>query len=71
MFSSSHDADPVVEKDSLLSAIKQEYKDVLDPGSEIILQLKSEAWNGEFVDFIGAAPTADHSVAKIVSDSIF
>ena len=57
------------EKVSLLSAIKEEYKDVLEPESNIVLQQKSEVWDGEFVDVGDATSITDRSVVKnIVRD---
>ena len=54
------------EKDSLLSAIREEYKDVLEPESVIALQQKSEVWDGEFIDVGDAASITDRSVVKII-----
>ena len=59
-------ANAEAEKDSLLSAIRKEFEDVLGPESDIVLQKKSELWDGEFIDIRDAAPIADHSVVKIV-----
>ena len=53
-------------EDSLLSAIKEAYNDVLELESNIALQQMSEVWDGEFVDVGNAASIADHSIVKIM-----
>ena len=51
---------------SLLSANIEQYKNVIEPDSEIILQLKSELWDGKFIDITDATPISDHLVFKIL-----
>ena len=52
------------EVESLLESVKEVYKDVLgDKCEQLLLQSKSEKWQGEFVD-IQSGPIFDQSVLK-------
>lgn len=54
------------EKKSLLIALREAYNDVsqLHEDAEIVLQVKSEAWGGEFID-IKEEMIMDKSVIKV------
>lgn len=48
---------PIKERESLLAAIKTVFQDVLNDENEkhMVLLVKSERWNGEFVELHGSA----------------
>ena len=51
---------------ALEQAIRLKFKDILQPGQEFIMQLRSEEWGGEFLDVFGNQEVADRSVVKVV-----
>ena len=51
---------------ALSDAIRIDFKDILQPGQEFFLQLKSEEWGGEFIDLQGTQEIADQSVVRAV-----
>ena len=71
--------DPIDEKASLISATRDVFKDVLGEQvdandgqagpNDIILQIKSEKWSGEFVDLHGSMGVADGSVLRMTFDT--
>ena len=51
----------------LVSEVKTKFSDLItDPSAELFLQLKHEAWGGEFVDIDENQEVADKSVIKVV-----
>ena len=57
--------------DVLVEAVKAAYNDVYSPSPDehLVLQIKSEDWNGEFVDLSSDAAIPDRSVLKVVQVS--
>ena len=51
---------------ALTQAIRASFKDILQPGQEFFLQLKSEEWGGVFLDLLGSEEIANRSVVKAV-----
>ena len=56
----------ITEIQALSDAIRISFKDILQPGQEFFLQLKSEDWGGEFIDLQGTQEIADRSVVRAV-----
>ena len=56
----------ITEIQALNDAIRISFEDVLQPGQEFFLQLKSEDWGGEFIDLQGTQEIADRSVVRAV-----
>ena len=54
----------ITEIQALNDAIRISFEDVLQPGQEFFLQLKSEDWGGEFIDLQGTQEIADRSVVR-------
>lgn len=54
------------EADALIQAIRDSFKDIVQPGQEFFLQLKSEEWGGVFLDMLGQTVIADRSVVRAV-----
>ena len=56
------------ETSALLSAIRDEFRDIITEDTEIVLQLKDEEWAGEFVDIIRSdnAIIPNKSVVRVV-----
>ena len=51
---------------ALAQAIRASFKDVLQPGQNIFLQLKSEEWGGAFLNMLETDSMPDRSVVKAV-----
>ena len=64
-------SDPSKEKESLLMAIKDVFKEVLTDKDEerLILQVKSDRWNGEFVELHGDMVVDNHSIVQLSVDA--
>ena len=56
----------LADSDALSQAIQDTFKDILQPGQEFFLQLKSEEWGGVFLNLLGQAVIADRSVVRAV-----
>ena len=53
-------------RDTLLLSIREVFADVLSPDTEIFLQIKSEEWQGEFVDLGEGAVVPDRAVLRVI-----
>ena len=53
--------------DELISTIKAKFKDVMRPGMNLILQLKNEEWQGEYVDVSNILDIPDKSILKAIN----
>ena len=51
----------------LLAAVKAAYNDVIKVNGELIMQLKSEDWGGEFVDLHKGSTIPNRSVVKVIA----
>ena len=55
-------------REALIRAVREVFNDVLsdddDSDEQLLLQIKNEEWNGEFVDLVSEVP--DRSVLKVV-----
>ena len=63
-------SDPSKEKESLLAAIKTVFQDVLNDEDEehMVLLVKSERWNGEFVELHGDMVVPSNSIVHLSVD---
>ena len=61
------DEDPEVELANFEWQARVTFEDVFKPNSELIIKLKDEKWNGEFVDLSPTSFISDQSVVKVVS----
>ena len=52
--------------ESLVEAVKIVFSDVIGTNSELILQLKSEVWKGEFVDIGETDVIADEAIVRAI-----
>ena len=59
--------DPDEEREALLQAIVEAFVDV-KIRDDLVLQLKSEEWGGEFVDLKANQEIPDRAVLKVVSE---
>jgi hypothetical protein len=50
----------------LVEAVKSVFSDVIAPTSELILQLKSEIWKGEFVDIRETDTITNEAVVRAI-----
>ena len=59
---------PAVSADTeaLTEAIRVSFKDILQPGQDFFLQLKSEEWGGVFLDLLQSQEIFDRSVVNVV-----
>ena len=64
--SSESAASVVSDLEALSPAIRVEFGDILQPGQDFFLQLKSEEWGGVYIDLRGSTQIADRSVVKVV-----
>ena len=49
---------------ALAQVMRASFKDVLQPGQNVFLQLKSEEWGGAFLDMLETDSVPDRSVVK-------
>ena len=56
----------ITDTEPLMQAVRVEFNDILQPGQEFFLQLKSEEWNGEFLDLMGSREIDDKTIVKAV-----
>ena len=63
---SSSEPTPVVDVEGLKQAIRVTFADVLQPGQDFFLQIKSEEWRGEFIDLLGNQRIAEKPVIRAV-----
>jgi len=57
---------PAAAEDALTQAIRDSFKNVVQPGQEFFLQLKSEEWGVVLFDMLGQTVIADRSVVRAV-----
>ena len=69
-FTPSLSADVTDDTRALVQAIQVKFKDVLQPGQEFFMQLRSDEWGGAFLDVFGNQEVADRSVVKVVMRSM-
>lgn len=58
-------SNPPKERESLLVAIKDTYKDILKEDDEFLVKIKSERWNGEFVELDGDQVVGNNSILQL------
>lgn len=62
-------SDPSKERELLLAAIKTVFKDVLKGEEDMVLLVKSERWNGEFVELHGDMVVPSNSIVHLCVDN--
>ena len=62
----SEESGQQTERDVVMGSVRIVFIDVWLPGQEMFLQLKSEEWNGVFLDVASDQEIADKSVIKAV-----
>ena len=66
------DKDADVEKKAFLDAVYYEFCELLpSPPPPLIIQLKGEDWEGEFVDLAKDAKIPHHSVVRVISVNVY
>ena len=63
-------SEPSDERKSLVAAIGDTFKDVVNDGfsDDVVVQMKSEDWGGEFVDVPKDAVIPDRAVLQIITE---
>lgn len=63
---SSSKSTPVVDVEGLKQAVRVTFADVLQPGQDFFLQIKSEEWGGAFIDLLGNQRIAEKPIFRAV-----
>lgn len=64
--STENDKSGTEEVDSLTEAVRCVFQDVIPPSSRVFLQIKSEDWEGAFIDIAGTESIPNHAVIRAV-----
>ena len=63
---SSSESTPEVDVEGLKQATRDTFADVLRPGQDFFLQIKSEEWGGAFIDLLGNQRIAEKPIFRAV-----
>lgn len=67
---SSSESAPVVDVEGLKQATRATFEDVLQPGQDFFLQIKSEEWGGAFIDLLSNQRIAEKPIFRAVVKTV-
>ena len=67
---STSSTEAITDSEALIQAVQNVFRDILQPGQEFRLQLKSEKWRGEFLDLLDRQEIVDQSIVRAVTKPV-
>lgn len=65
-----HFSTVITDTKALIQAVRVAFEDILQPGQEFFLQLKSQEWWNAFLDLHGYQEIPDRSIVKVVMNPV-